>query len=145
MTIGRICNRDVDTAEPQEFVRAAAQRMGSRAVGTLLVLDRERCPVGILTDRDIAVRVVGEGREPNSVRVSDVMSAHPHTVSELAPLEDAIAIMRTHGVRRVPVVSPQGALVGMITLDDVLSLLAEDLWSMRRVLEKSSPRALAQA
>ncbi|MBL8803701.1 MAG: CBS domain-containing protein [Planctomycetes bacterium] len=145
MTIGRICNRDVDTAEPQEFVRAAAQRMGSRAVGTLLVLDRERRPVGILTDRDIAVRVVGEGREPNSVRVSDVMSAHPHTVSELAPLEDAIAIMRTHGVRRVPVVSPQGALVGLITLDDVLSLLAEDLWSMRRVLEKSSPRALAQA
>jgi len=145
MTIGRICNRDVDTAEPQEFVRAAAQRMGSRAVGTLLVLDRERRPVGILTDRDIAVRVVGEGREPHSVRVSDVMSPHPHTVSELAPLEDAIAVMRAHGVRRVPVVSPQGALVGMITLDDVLSLLAEDLWSMRRVLEKSSPRALAQA
>ena len=45
----------------------------------------------------------------------------------------------------MPVVSPQGALVGMITLDDVLSLLAEDLWSMRRVLEKSSPHALAQA
>jgi CBS domain-containing protein len=145
MTIGRICNREVDTADPKEFVRAAAQRMGSRSVGTLLVLDAERRPIGILTDRDIAIRVVGEGRDAHSTRVADVMSADPRTVSDLAPIEDAIAIMRTHGVRRVPVVSPQGELVGMITLDDVLSLLAEDLWSMRRVVEKSSPKVLAEA
>ncbi len=143
MTIGRICHREVDTAEPHETVRAAAQRMGSRAVGTLLVLDASRRPVGILTDRDLAVRVVGEGRDPNLVHVQDVMSHKPHTVAELAPLEDAIAIMRTHGVRRVPVVSMKGELVGMITLDDVLGILAEDLWSMRRVVEKSSPRVLA--
>lgn len=144
MTVGQICNREVDTAEPQETVRAAAQRMGSRSVGTLLVLDRQRRPIGIVTDRDLAVRVVGEGHDANATRVSDVMSADPRTVSELAPVEDAIAIMRTHGVRRVPVVSPQGELVGMVTLDDVLSLLAEDLWSMRRVLQKSSPRVLAE-
>jgi len=145
MTVGQICNREVDTAEPHESVRAAAQRMGSRSVGTLLVLDGARRPVGIVTDRDLAVRVVAAGRDSNHTRVSDVMSAEPHTVSELAPIEDAIAIMRTHGVRRVPVVSPQGALVGMVTLDDVLSMLAEDLWSMRRVVQKSSPAVLADA
>lgn len=145
MTIGQICNREVDTAEPQESVRAAAQRMGSRLVGTLLVLDRARRPIGIVTDRDLAVRVVAAGRDANQTHVADVMSPDPHTVSELAPIEDAIAIMRTHGVRRVPVVSPQGALVGMVTLDDVLSMLAEDLWSMRRVVQKSSPAVLAEA
>lgn len=145
MTTGRICNREVDTAESHELVRVAAQRMGSRAVGTLLVLDSDRRPIGILTDRDLAVRVVGEGRDPNHARVGEVMTPDPRTVSELAPLEDAIAVMRVHGVRRVPVVTPKGELVGMLTLDDVLSLLAEDLWSMRRVVEKSSPRVLAGA
>lgn len=145
MTVGRICHRDVDTAQPQELVRAAAQRMGSRAVGTLLVLDSARRPIGILTDRDLAVRVVGEGRDPNLLRVHEVMSPSPHVISELAPLEDAIAVMRTFGVRRVPVVDPKGELVGLISLDDVFSLLAEELWSMRRVLEKSSPRSLAEA
>jgi CBS domain-containing protein len=143
MSVARICCREVDTAEPQETVRAAAQRMASRAVGMLLVLDEEQRPIGIVTDRDIAIRVVGEGRDPAALTVADVMSRSPRTVSELAAIEDALALMRSHGVRRLPVVSPQGALVGVVTLDDILSLLADELWQLGRVIAKSSPQALA--
>jgi CBS domain-containing protein len=117
--------------------------MASRAVGMLLVLDNDRRPVGIVTDRDIAVRVVGEGRDPANTTVADVMSRSPRTVSELAAIEDALALMRAHGVRRLPVVTPQGTLVGVVTLDDVLALLADELWQMGRLIRKSSPQALS--
>ena len=143
MSVARICCREVDTAEPHESVRAAAQRMASRAVGMLLVLDTDKRPIGLVTDRDIAIRVVGEGRDPAALTVGDVMSRSPRTVSELAAIEDALALMRSHGVRRLPVVSPQGALVGVVTLDDILSLLADELWQMGRVIAKTSPQALA--
>jgi CBS domain-containing protein len=143
MSVARICRRDVDTAEARESVRAAAQRMASRAVGMLLVLDAENRPIGLVTDRDIALRVVGEGRDPAALTVGDVMSRSPRTVSELAAIEDALALMRTHGVRRLPVVSPQGALVGVVSLDDVLALLADELWQMGRVIAKTSPQVLA--
>lgn len=143
MTLGRICQRDIDTAEPFETVRAAAQRMASRCVGTLLVVDAQRRPIGILTDRDIALRVVGEGREAAATLVSDVMTRDPHTLSELASVEDALALMRAHGVRRLPIVSPHGDLVGVVTLDDILALLADEMWQMGRLVRKSSPQILA--
>ena len=143
MTLGRICQRDIDTAEPYDTVRAAAQRMASRCVGTLLVLDARRHPVGILTDRDIALRVIGEGREPAATLVSDVMTREPRTLSELASVEDALALMRTHGIRRLPVVAPSGELVGVVSLDDILGLLADEMWQMGRLIRKSSPQVLA--
>lgn len=143
MTVGRICQRDIDIAEPYESARAAAQRMATRSVGTLIVVDQRRHPIGILTDRDIALRVVGEGRELGATLISDVMTRDPRTVSELASIEDALALMRTHGVRRLPVVSPKGELVGVVTLDDILALLADEMWQMGRLIRKSSPQVLA--
>lgn len=143
MTVARICQRDVDTAEPFESVRTAAQRMATRSVGMLLVLDTQRRPTGILTDRDIALRCAGEGRDPATTTVADVMTSAPRVVSEVTAVEDVLTVMRTYGVRRLPVVSPLGELVGVVSLDDILSLLAEELWQMGRVIQRSSPAALA--
>jgi CBS domain-containing protein len=143
MNIARICQRDVDTAEPFESVRTAAQRMASRSVGMLLVLDTQRRPTGIVTDRDIALRCAGEGRDPATTTVADVMTSAPRVVSEMSAVEDALTVMRTHGVRRLPVVNPLGELVGVIALDDILAMLAEELWQMGRVIQRSSPAAMA--
>ena len=145
MTIGRICCREVDTADPQEPVRAAAQRMGARAVGTLVVLDPDDRPAGILTDRDLAVRVVGAGRDPNTTRVGDVMTASVHTAFEEKPIEDALALMRLEAVRRLVVVRRDGTLVGILSLDDVLTLLAEEFRDVGRLLRKEAPRTAALA
>ena len=143
MTIGRICCREVDTASPQESARAAAQRMGVRAVGTLVVLDAERRPVGILTDRDLAVRVVGTGRNADTTTVDEVMSERVHTAFEEKPIEDALALMRAQAVRRLVVVRRDGRLVGIVSLDDVLALLAEEFRDIGRLLENENPKQVA--
>ena len=143
MTIGRICQREVDTAESKETARAAARRMATRCVGTLIVLDEKSKPVGILTDRDLVVRVLAEGLEPDTALVADVMTRHPATVNEKAPIEDVLVLMRSKSVRRMPVVDKEGRLVGLVSVDDVLSLLAEEFRHLGKLLEKSSPRSLA--
>jgi CBS domain-containing protein len=144
MTVGRICQREVDLADAGEPVRAAAQRMRARNVGSLVILDTERRPIGIVTDRDLALAVVAEGRDADEVRVGDVMSPAPRTVSEDTPIEDTLAVMRARHVRRLPVVDARGRLVGMVSVDDVLSLLAEEFAQLGGLIEGSSPHALAR-
>lgn len=145
MTIARICQRNIDTASPGETAQVAAQRMNSRSVGTLLVLDEDRRPIGIVTDRDLAMQVVARGADPTAVLVREVMTQDPRTVAEEAAIEDALALMRSRGVRRLPVVHKDGTLAGLVSLDDILSLLAEELRHVGRLIERSSPRSLARS
>lgn len=143
MSVSRIARTEVDVARPDETVSTAAQRMAARQVGTLVVVDEERRPVGILTDRDVTVRVVGARRDPESCRVSAAMTPDPRTVEETATIEGAIGVMRREGVRRLPVVDRAGRLAAIVTLDDALGHLVDELGEMRRLLERSDPRNLA--
>jgi CBS domain-containing protein len=113
--------------------------MRDRSVGTLLVLGEAGEPLGIITDRDIVVRVVAEGKSPHATRVRDVMTPRPRTVTEEAPIETAVAQMRSGAFRRIPVVDRAGKLVGIVSLDDVLALLAEELVDIGLLLDKESP------
>jgi CBS domain-containing protein len=139
MSIGKICQRGVDLADPYESVVDAARRMRTKGVGTLVVLDSERRPIGILTDRDIALRVVAANVSLASTRVDQVMTAHPRAVSDDSTIEDSLAVMRSLGVRRLPVVDREGRLVGIASLDDVLSLLAEEMRTVHDMLQKEMP------
>ena len=143
MTVGRICVREVDLAEPDETAMVAGQRMGARNVGTLLVIDDARRPVGILTDRDLALRVVGAGLEPREVIVAEVMTRNVRTIRDSTPIETALAEMRRLGLRRLAVVDGHEGLVGVLSVDDVLALLAEEFGSLGRILQASSPTASA--
>ncbi|MBX3468192.1 MAG: CBS domain-containing protein [Planctomycetes bacterium] len=142
MTTGRICTREVYLADPDETVEAIAHRMHERGVGSLLVLDDARRPVGIVTDRDLVLRVLAADRDPLTTRVADVMTRDPRTVGEETPIEQTLSLMRAYGVRRVPVVDPGGTLVGVVTLDDVLTLLTEELTIVGEVLSKQNPPRL---
>lgn len=139
MTLGKICNRNVDTADTSESVQSAAQRMGIRNVGSLVVLNELRRPVGILTDRDVAVRVAGTGRDPYTTRVEDVMTGDLEVVPEELSIEDGLKRMRSRGVRRLPVVSAQGECVGILSMDDILAHLAHEFAVLGRLIEVSSP------
>ena len=139
MTVAQICQRNVDTARTTESVRCAAQRMGTRNVGTLVVLDELGRPAGILTDRDVAVRVVGQGRDAYVTTVGDVMTADLETVSEDLSVEDALRRMRSRGVRRLPVTKKDGECLGMVSLDDILGHLAQEFAVLGRLLEASTP------
>ena len=144
MNISSISTRDVDTARLAETARTAAQRMQARNVGTLVVVDDGGRVAGILTDRDLAVRVVARGVDPNLARVADVMTSDVQTVHSHASIEEAVGLMRERGVRRLPVVDTDATLAGLLSLDDVLTHVADQLAEVRRFLDETSPRGMAR-
>lgn len=143
MSVGRICIRTVDIADLDETVQVAASRMHTRNVGTLIVIDDAKNPIGILTDRDLAMRVVGKGLDPNTTAVESVMSSLPDSVTENTSIESAIAVMRRGPYRRLPVVDDQNRLVGLLSLDDILMLLSEEFEEIGQLVGKEGPNALA--
>ena len=104
MSGGRICVRTVSVASPDEPVREAARRMREADVGTLVVVDGKRNPMGILTDRDVTLRCVAEGRDPDTTSVADVMTTPVLCVSESSPIEEALGRMAGIAGRRLAVV-----------------------------------------
>jgi CBS domain-containing protein len=131
--LGNICTRPVVTASAQMTVGQAARAMRARNVGALVVVNAGR-PIGMLTDRDIAIEVVAEGRDPDSTRVGDVMRKRPVTIQEDLGILDAAKTFARTGVRRLPVVSPRGTLVGVIAVDDLFILLGNELGHMAAAL-----------
>ncbi|HKK07795.1 MAG TPA: CBS domain-containing protein [Gemmatimonadota bacterium] len=134
MSVGRICSRVVVTARPDESVRDAAVRMGRQGVGTLVVVDEEARPIGIVTDRDVAIRCVGGHLDLDVTEVADVMTAPVRGVPEDTPIEDALARMAAAATRRLVVVDARDRLAGLLAMDDVLDLLAEEASDIGRLL-----------
>jgi len=145
MSIQRICIREVDTAVPHESVYLAAERMLQRAVGCLVVVDDANRPIGILTDRDLVQRVMAKGLSPTDTFVQDVMTHGLKTIGEDGTIEAALTLMRSGRFRRVPIVDQNSELVGLVTLDDVLMLLAKDFAQIGRLLEEETPRCVVTA
>ena len=114
--------RRVVTARPDETVVSAAQRMRDEHVGDLVILDGGR-PAGIVTDRDLVVRVLAAERDPDSLVLSDVMTRAPATVRDDSDVLDVLETMRQTGARRMPIVDDDGVLVGILALDDILAWL----------------------
>ena len=138
MSIGRICNRNVHLVSPDETIHEAACRMRDCEVGMLVALDEQRRPIGVVSDRDLAIRVLANGHDIDAP-VRTVWTGCPRTIAEEAPLESALSLMMYGGVRRLPVVDRDGRLVGLITLDDALSLLTEELTMVGRLLTRQTP------
>src|SRR5512139_3300352 len=118
------------TVPPEESIDECAKRMHAEHVGCLIVVEQTdgiQFPIGMLTDRDIAIEVVAFGLDPRAMTAGDVMSERPAVVEEDDDLLDALAHMRERGVRRLPVVRPDGALSGMLALDNLLEALGEEI------------------
>lgn len=147
LTTGEICTREVSYAERGMPLVEAARVMRENHVGCLVVVDEVnglRKVVGVLTDRDIVVAVVARGVAPQTLSAGDVMSADPVTVREEDSLIDLMRTMRAKGVRRMPVVGARGELIGIATLDDVLSVLAEELGLLVAAIDHEGQRERQQ-
>jgi CBS domain-containing protein len=138
MPVGDICVRDVDTVSFDVSALDAAQRMRDQQVGTVVVVDDER-PVGILTDRDLTVRVLASGLDPKTTRVSEVMTPSPTTVTEEVSIAAALGHMRAGRFRRLPVVGADGRLRGILALDDVLAVVAEEIAEVGPLVRREAP------
>jgi CBS domain-containing protein len=142
MSVGRICSREVDIARAGETVRRAASIMAQQQVGSLVVIDDDRKPVGLITDGDLVTRVLAAGKDPDLTKVEQAMTPDPVTISEDAPIESSIDLMRSGAFRHVPVVDGDGKLAGLVTLDDVLSLLCEEHAMIGQLLAQRASRTL---
>jgi len=142
MTAGEICNRQVVFAKPGTSIVDAVGLMRTHHVGDIVVVrepDGERVPIGILTDRDIALAVERLLRLPQ-LRVAAIMSANLVTSPESENLYDALKKMQSHGIRRLPVVNDRGGLEGILTFDDVVELLSEELTDLAKLVAKEQKR-----
>ncbi|WP_019142736.1 CBS domain-containing protein [Noviherbaspirillum massiliense] len=130
LDIGDICNRVVVFTTEDMTVKQAAELMRDEHVGSLVVIrdaDLGRIVVGMVTDRDIAIVAVARDFEPQTLRVADIMNSPAITTRPDASVNEVLGLMRQHGIRRVPVTSDQGVLIGIITLDDLLEIFAEEM------------------
>jgi CBS domain-containing protein len=142
MTAGRLCSRIMATASPNESIRAAARRMAEFDVGTLVVLKENRgsYAVGVITDRDVAIRCVAEKLDPDEALVSEVMTTPVYSVSDDTPLEDAITKMAAAGTRRLVVTGEGNRVAGILSLDDILDMIVRETSAIGRLLEKQQPK-----
>ena len=118
MQLSEILTRDVETINPSTSVKEAAQRMRSMDVGALPVCDGRRL-LGMVTDRDITVRVVADGRDPVNTSVQDAMTPDVAYCFEDQDVRDAAKIMEERQIRRLPIVNRDKQLVGIVSLGDI--------------------------
>jgi CBS domain-containing protein len=130
---------DVQCCSPRTTIQEAAHLMRRKHTGDLVVVDddeRKPTPLGIITDRDIVVEVLGKGLDPAITTVGSIIRT-PVVVAE--GTEDSTQVlerMRSHGVRRIPVVGAGGKLIGIVTVDDMLKRLAADVTLLTEVISQ---------
>jgi len=137
LSAGAMCSRIVSTVEAGTALEVAARVMREAHVGCVVVVDRvegESRVVGVLTDRDITVSAVALGLDARVLRAGDLMARNVATAREDDPLGVVLDRMRERGVRRIPVVSDSGALVGLVSFDDLHAALSLQVNAMTEAL-----------
>jgi CBS domain-containing protein len=142
MTVGEVCVRDVIICSRTTPICEAAQLMFRFNVGDVVVIEEsgKRIPLGIVTDRDIVVGVVALKLNPALTTAGDVMKKAVITVREDHGVFETVQNMRMQGIRRIPVVNGEGALMGILSIDDVIQLLAEEMTELAKLVSKEQPR-----
>jgi CBS domain-containing protein len=136
MDVRALCTIDIICCDRHESVQGAALLMRKHHVGDIVVVnepDGERTPIGIVTDRDIVVSVIALGLDPLGLEAGDIMSDDLLTAGEHDDPHTTIERMRLRGIRRVPVVTDTGSLVGIVSADDLLLFLAEEMEELSRI------------
>lgn len=132
-------SKTVVALRPDAPVQRAIEEMKRAAVGSVVVTDERDQPVGIVTDRDLAVRIVSRGEDPKVVTLGDIMSAPAITAEASQPIEEITELMKAHRVRRVPVVQ-DGRLTGIVSYDDLLVALSDELHGLGRAVQRDVQR-----
>ena len=139
MTLKTICNREVLIAQKYDTLVEAAKLMREYQVGSIVVVEEQngvRYSVGLVTDRDLVIEVIANEVDINSVTLGELMYRDIILGKESDDVNETIKIMRQKGIRRLPVVDDNGALVGIVTLDDLIDLIAEQLKDIAALIGK---------
>jgi len=129
MPIEKLLRRPVTTLPPEASCAEAAAVLRDENIGCVVVAEQGR-PIGVVTDRDLVVRVMACGEDPGKLQLNQVMSGEPVYLGGERGLAQVIGTMREQGVRRLPVVDERGELEGLVSLDDLLLVLADELGAL---------------
>jgi len=143
MSLEKFC-RPIVTISPEKNIVEACQLLREKNVGCLVAAEEGKL-YGILTDRDIALKIAGEGKNPHTVMVREVMTANPVSISVDKGLHDLTTLMHTHRVRRVPIVDREYKVIGIVTLDDLLALLGDEMSDMGKTVSEAFFRKPTEA
>jgi CBS domain-containing protein len=143
MKLEDICAIDAICCLPDITLLEASRAMRQNHVGDLIVVDdadEEREPIGIITDRDIVVEAVALGKDSAKLKVRDIMTRNVVVASASEDASIALERMRSHGVRRIPVVDDKGFVTGIVTLDDLMRSYAEEGAALAQVVSSEQRR-----
>lgn len=139
MGVGNLCRKDVVTVKSGTTVKEVANLMEKKNIGSVVVNGQEE-KFGIVTDRDLTLRVLGKSLDPDTTPIDEVMTWQLVLVlREDMGLFEALEQVKKSAVRRFPVVNAEGNLVGIITLDDIITVLGKELANVAKVIENEGP------
>lgn len=143
MSVGQFCNRETIIVRKEDSIVATAKLMRQCHVGSVVVVDDTdgiTRPAGIVTDRDLVLEVLAAELDPEIVTIGDLVGYELVTAAEGDGIWESLQRMRTRGVRRMPVVDAKGGLVGIISVDDLLEILAAELSEVTKVMAREHLR-----
>ena len=139
MSIKHICERDVVTTTKNASIYEVAKLMKKHNVGNVVVIDNQvitNKPIGILTDRDIAMKIVAEDVDARQISAGDIMADNLLLLHANQSINEAIDMMCAKGVRRAPISDDTHKVIGIASIDDLFILLAEEMGSLSKLIRK---------
>lgn len=143
MPVSEICNREVVVVQRNDTALEAAKLMRQHHVGDVLVVEDSngvRIPVGIITDRDLIMAIMAPELDGSVITVGDIMAQELVTANGSTGIFEAIQYMRQKSVRRLPIVNESGGLIRILTLDDLLELLSEELLEIAKLVRNEQQK-----
>jgi len=142
MSLQTYCRKPVVRISPETNITEACQLMEQNNIGCLIA-ERDGKLCGIVTDRDIALRVVGAKRDPDKTMVKDIMTPDPIRISVDKDLRQLTAMMHAYHVRRVPIVNGFDTTLGIVTLDDLIAQLGDEMSEIGKAISEEFPQGNA--
>ncbi len=136
-SLKEILNRDVIVISPSAPISEASYLMMREEIGSLVVVDDDNFPIGIITDRDMVVSVIAEGSNPEETVVEEVMTKNIVYVEEDTDLMDILSTLSEYSIRRIPVTN-NGKLTGIISVDDLIVVIATELAELAAAISTKS-------
>jgi CBS domain-containing protein len=140
MTIKKICNSKVITAPVDTSIYEISSLMKKYNIGNIVIIDDKNKPIGIITDRDIVTKVIANDIDQRNLAASDIMSIDLLLLKEYQGIQESLEMMCAKGVRRAPVVNDVGILMGIVSIDDLALLIADEMESYAKLIRKQVSR-----
>ena len=136
MSLREFCTWPVVSVSPRSTILDACRLLEEYNIGCLVAQEDGKIS-GILTDRDIALKVTGEKKDPQQTKVGEIMSRNPVRISVDKNIHELTSLMHAHHVRRVPIVDGGDKVVGIVTLDDLIALFGNEMWEISKAVSEA--------